>query len=377
MSDIARPAVEDTMIVTSSNLQLHSSYSYLEYQRQRESLTVWKDGPEGRRQVTMESESEQLRMGAGSSNLLYAQQSPRLAPPPQRATPAPQAAAPVAAVEEADATAYSAEELQVTVLKLLIERLTGRTLELFDARELNHGEKVDLPQEQHGRGNDREGWGAVYEREEITVEQESTRFSAQGVVRTADGREIELSVELNMSREFVSHSNLSVRAGDALKDPLVINFEGTAAQLTKTKFAFDIDVDGQADDIAFVAPGSGFLALDRNADGVVNDGSELFGALSGNGFADLAAYDEDGNGWIDESDAIFARLLVWTRDAEGNDHLDGLLARNVGAIYLGQAATPFSVKDSENALLGMVRASGIYLGEDGGVGTVQQLDLVV
>lgn len=368
------------MIVTSSNLQLHSSYSYLEYQRQRESLTVWKDGPEGRRQVTMESESEQLRMGAGSSSLLHAQQAPRLAPP-QRATPTPQAAAPapapVAAVEDADATAYSTEELQVTVLKLLIERLTGRSLELFDARELNHGEKVELPPEQHGRSNGREGWGAVYEREETTVEQESTRFSAQGVVHTADGREIELSVELNMSREFISHSNLTVRAGDALKDPLVINFEGAAAQLTRTTFAFDIDVDGSADQIAFVGPNSGFLALDRNDDGVINDGSELFGALSGNGFADLAAYDEDGNGWIDEGDAIFTRLLVWSRDATGEDRLDGLLLRNVGAIYLGQAATPFSLKDEGNALQGVVRASGIYLAEDGGVGTVQQLDLVV
>ncbi|PKM45348.1 MAG: hypothetical protein CVV05_08280 [Gammaproteobacteria bacterium HGW-Gammaproteobacteria-1] len=367
------------MIVTSSNLQLHSSYSYLEYQRQRESLTVWKDGPEGRRQVTMEAESERLHMEAGGTRLRHAQQAPRLAPPPQRAavtSPAP-ASVPAAAVDEADATAYTAEELQVTVLKLLVERITGRRLELFDARELNHGEKVELPPEQHGRSNGREGWGAVYEREETTVEQESTRFSAQGVVRTADGREIELSVELNMSREFISHSNLTVRAGDALKDPLVINFEGAAAQLTRTTFAFDIDVDGSADQIAFVGPNSGFLALDRNDDGVINDGSELFGALSGNGFADLAAYDEDGNGWIDEGDAIFTRLLVWSRDADGEDRLDGLLLRNVGALYLGQAATPFSLKDEGNALQGVVRASGIYLAEDGGVGTVQQLDLVV
>lgn len=367
------------MIGTNSSLQLHSSHSYLEHQRRHESLTVWKDGQNGRQQLTLESTSEQLCMGASASSLTLAQGMPRL-PLPER-TPAVTAAtppaAPVAETDDADATVYSAGDLQVTILKLLVEKLTGRKLELFDAREMNNGEKVELPPEQASRGNPRQGWGAVYHAEETTLESESTQFSAQGIVRTADGREIQLSVELNMSREFISHTSLTVRAGDALKDPLVINFTGNAAELTRTKFAFDIDADGRMDQIAFVGSNSGFLALDRNGDGSINDGRELFGALSSNGFADLATHDTDGNGWIDENDAIFARLLIWSRDGEGNDQLEGLLERNVGAIYLGQAATPFSLKDDSNALQGVVRASGIYLKEDGGVGTVQQLDLVV
>ena len=41
--------------------------------------------------------------------------------------------------------------------------------------------------------------------------------------------------------------------------------------------------------------GSGYLALDKNGDGTINDGSELFGTRNGDGFADLAQYDEDGN----------------------------------------------------------------------------------
>lgn len=368
------------MIVTNASLQLHSSHSYLEYQRRHESLTVWKDGQSGRQQLTVESTREQLRMGASASSLTLAQGIPR-PPLPERAAAiapaAPPAAAAVSETDAADATVHSAEELQVTILKLLVEKLTGRKLELFDAREMNHGKDVELPPEQQARGNPREGWGAVYHLEETTLEQENTQFSAQGVVRTADGREIALSVELNMSREFISHAHLTVRAGDALKDPLVINFAGTAAELTAGKFSFDIDVDGRPDEISFVGPNSGLLALDRNDDGIINDGSELFGALSGDGFADLAAYDDDGNGWIDEGDAIFTRLLIWSRDDAGSDQLVGLLERNVGAIYLGQVATPFSLKDSDNALQGVVRASGIYLGEDGGAGTVQQLDLVV
>lgn len=209
------------------------------------------------------------------------------------------------------------------------------------------------------------------------MEREATQFTAEGIVRTADGKDIKLSLELKMSREFASHTSLSVRAGDALKDPLVINFGGTAAQLAQTTFKFDLDADGKTDNMRFVAPGSGFIALDHNGDGRINDGRELFGALSGDGFADLAKHDEDGNGWIDENDAVFPRLLVWSRDGDGSDRLQGLLQHGVGALYLGNADTPFALKDSSNALQGAVRASGIYLREDGGAGTLQQIDLVV
>jgi hypothetical protein len=49
----------------------------------------------------------------------------------------------------------------------------------------------------------------------------------------------------------------------------------------------------------------------------------------------------------------------------------------VGAIYLGHIETPFLLKDANNSTLGAVRDSGIFLQENGGVGTIQQLDLVV
>ena len=60
--------------------------------------------------------------------------------------------------------------------------------------------------------------------------------------------------------------------------------------------------DGRKDNISFVQPGSGFLAVDKNNDGKINNGKELFGPNTGNGFDELAKYDSDGNQWIDESD---------------------------------------------------------------------------
>jgi len=49
------------------------------------------------------------------------------------------------------------------------------------------------------------------------------------MVKTVDGRTIELSLSLNMARSFSTQTNISFLAGDAkLKDPLVLNFNGTS-----------------------------------------------------------------------------------------------------------------------------------------------------
>ena len=376
------------MIVTGSNLQLSGSHASLEYQRRQESLNAWRDGPDGRQRIQRESTSESLRMQASGTRLTLSQEALR---PPMELPQVPPASVEAAtAAGEVDASVKDIGELKVALLRLLVEQLTGRMMDVFDAGALEEAASAAAPSpelmeaaarqgamQQAASDPGRAGWGAIYSLEEIHYESEASQFTAQGIVRTADGKEISLSLELNMSREFLSHTRLSVRAGDALKDPLVINFGGTAAQLSQTTFKFDLDADGTADNMRFVAPGSGFIALDHNGDGRINDGHELFGALSGNGFADLAKYDDDGNGWIDEGDAVFDRLLVWTRDGDGNDRLQGLLRHGVGALYLGNTDTPFALKDSGNALQGAVRASGLYLREDGGAGTLQQIDLVV
>jgi len=48
----------------------------------------------------------------------------------------------------------------------------------------------------------------------------------------------------------------------------------------------------------------------------------------------------------------------------------------IGAIYLGHAHTEFNVNDEENTTLGQITDTGVYLHEDGRVGTIQELDLV-
>jgi hypothetical protein len=298
---------------------------------------------------------------------------------------------------QTDAVAQSNDAVRndprMRLLMDMVEAITGQPVRVFDARELQAGTSAaSVPAQASTTTGSKQattsahtataassapaGWGLEMDSHTVNAELETTQVIAQGVVQTADGQRINFSLQLQMSRAFVQTSSTSVRAGDAVRqDPLVINFGGTGVELSNTQFAFDLNADGQKENIAFVAGGSGFLALDKNGDGQINDGTELFGPKSGNGFADLAQYDQDGNHWIDENDAVYSQLRVWQRDASGQDQLTSLAQSGVGALYLGSVASPFSVNTTGNQTLGQVRSSGVFLYESGRVGALQQVDL--
>ena len=266
---------------------------------------------------------------------------------------------------------------EISLKKLIAELLSGREIKLLRIDKVERQDpaagRKDVRQENE-QGN---GWGMEYEFEHTHREREDMGFRAQGIIRTADGRELAFSLELEMSREYIEKNMLSIRAGEAPVDPLVINFDGNAADLTSLKFEFDLDADGISEEIPIPTSGRGFLAIDLNNDGMINNGSELFGPTTGNGFDELASHDADDNGWIDGNDEIFHRLRIMTVDSQGAQSLSTLDDRGIGAIYLGRVSTLFDIRmGSTNELLGRVRSTGVYLKEDGTAGTVQQLDLV-
>jgi len=213
-----------------------------------------------------------------------------------------------------------------------------------------------------------------YRRTETTVEREDTTFTAEARVTTADGRQLDIDVDLGLHRESVETTETRILAGDAARpqvtDPLVLS-TGRAPSLSAETVDVDLDGDGAAETVSFVGPGSAFLALDRNGNGRVDDGSELFGPASGDGFAELAAFDDDGNGWIDEADAVYARLSLWSA---ASGPLASLAEAGVGAIGLTNVATPFEFSVGGETR-GLLRSSGIWLSEDGAAGTVHQIDL--
>jgi len=211
---------------------------------------------------------------------------------------------------------------------------------------------------------------------ETIEEYECTSFSSCGQVTTADGKSIDFDLNLKMERSYAETREYEMTQEVVFTDPLIVNFSGNYADLTDEKYEFDLDADGNTELISYLAGDSGMLALDKNGDGIINDGSELFGALTGNGFVELAEHDEDGNGYIDEADSIYDQLLIWNKGLE-SESLVSLKDRDIGAIYLGSTETPFDIKGEDNQQNGRVRSSGVYFTEAGEVGTLQQIDMVV
>ena len=209
-------------------------------------------------------------------------------------------------------------------------------------------------------------------------EEETMAFSTVGKALIADGRTIEFNMEIEMSREFCQSTEVLTKATEVvMTDPLVISLDSNPVSVSDQKWRFDIDGNGTEDGISLLSKGAGFLAYDKNQDGKINDGKELFGSTTGNGFKELAEYDEDGNGWIDENDSIFDKLSVWVKDDTGNDKLMGLKQANVGAIYLANLSTEFALKsEKDNTYNAQVRRTGMYLTENGMANTIQQLDMV-
>ncbi|MEW6520726.1 MAG: VCBS repeat-containing protein [Thermodesulfobacteriota bacterium] len=295
---------------------------------------------------------------------------------------------PVCAKAEAAAASPDdglAEDPRLRVMRLTLELLTGRRIQVATfAPGATAEPPADFsragspPADPAGEPAERLGWGLEFDSLHLYSEQESVSFSAQGQVITADGGQLELAFALQMQRQFQVESRLHLQAGDArLVDPLVITFNGQGVGLSETSINFDLDGDGREEEMAFVAPGSGFLALDSNGDGIVNNGAELFGPASGHGFQELAEFDGDGNGWLDENDPIFAKLKVWMADQAGGQQLVSALDLRIGALLLTPLDTQFALTDSANNRLGQLRQTSLALLEGGAVAAIQEIDLQV
>lgn len=290
------------------------------------------------------------------------------------------------------------EDPKLLLIRAIIEAITGKSIKFVSESAANQSDKANsttptmanIANLANANGGEviavssgNTAFGLRYNSNEVIKENETTNFSASGIIKTADGKEIQFQCDLSMQRSFYMDNSTEIFMGastdrKSLCDPLIINFAGTAAELKNTTFAFDLNADGSAENIQELAAGSAFLVLDKNKDGKINNGNEMFGTQSGDGFADLSVYDEDGNGWIDENDSVYNSLGVWNNSAYGGK-IRSLKEAGIGAIYLQNANTEFSIKDkTTNELQGQIRKTGIFLNEkNGNIGTIQHVDLAI
>ncbi len=206
------------------------------------------------------------------------------------------------------------------------------------------------------------------------TENETLDFSTSGLIKTDKGC-IDINLNFSMSRSFVVENQIDIYTPF---DPLVINLNGEIPDLSTDTFSFDLDNDGECDQISKLKEGSGFLALDKNSDNIINQGSELFGTLSGNGFDELREYDEDKNSWIDENDSIFDKLQIWFKNDENREkELVGLGEVGIGAIFLDSHKSEFTYKTTANQTLGEMKSCSMFLKENGECGNISQIDFAL
>lgn len=134
--------------------------------------------------------------------------------------------------------------------------------------------------------------------------------------------------------------------------PIIVDTTGKGFKLTSADagVVFDMLGNGHPSKMAWTAAGSGnaFLALDRNHNGKIDSGKELFGNLTDqpssserNGFSALAVFDQpenggNGDGIIDWHDAVYSRLVLWI-----DENQDGI--SQVNELHTQQELGVFSI----------------------------------
>lgn len=275
-------------------------------------------------------------------------------------------------------------KIKKLIIKMLFEKLTGKKLKEIDIDIEKDIEKIkdsvqktnDDISEVIGNLNSM-NFKVEINYNEYYKEEENLIVNSAGSIKLSDGKNINFNINLNLIHFFEENRNYTaVFTAQRRKDPIILNMSDNISFKSNIKFNFDLDGDGIEEEISQFE-NTGFLVLDRNGDGIVNNGLELFGARTGNGFLELSQYDEDHNGWIDENDSVFQDLKIWTQFSNNKSIVKPLSDYNIGAIYTKFILSPFDIKDINNQNIAKLQSTSVYLNNDGQVKTAHQIDMII
>lgn len=151
------------------------------------------------------------------------------------------------------------------------------------------------------------------------------------------GESISQASQSNFSIQLeFEFESIEIQAGQIqASDPIVLDLDGDGFEFTDVARGADFDLlaNGQRQRTAFVTGGDALLALDRNGNGHVDDGAELFGDQRGaaNGFEELRKLDSNQDGVIDKQDERYDDLRLFRDNGNGRtEHGELLRLREAG-----------------------------------------------
>ncbi|MBI5815847.1 MAG: hypothetical protein HZB29_09590 [Nitrospinae bacterium] len=187
-----------------------------------------------------------------------------------------------------------------------------------------------------------------------------------------------IQFQAQVSVEVSGSFSISTVQQTQQSDPLALDLTGEGIRTTGVEGGaqFDINADGVMDRTSYATGGTAFLAMDKNGDGTINNGSELFGDQNGaaNGFEELARYDQNGDGWIDPKDQVYSSLRLAAgggADRFSVANMKTLEQAGVAAIGLRYAQTAASATSSGDS----IAQTGTFIRSDGSQGMAGDLML--
>ena len=168
------------------------------------------------------------------------------------------------------------------------------------------------------------------------------------------------------------------------RDPLIINFDKSRqyARFSSVDDGvhFDLDNNGIAEKTAWIDDKAGFLVLDRNGNGIIDNGGELFGDKvtlkngkeSGSGFVALKELDQNEDNIIDEKDDAFDELRIWIDKNHNGDSDEGELFKltdeNINIKWISVESKESDFSDEETGTV--ISETSVVKFNDGSIGEI-------